>query len=398
MHFDPSPEAAGLVRRVRDLVENELVPLEPQFLTEGLPAVLPALAEKRALVKRAGLWAPNHPREYGGLGLDLVTHGLVSEALGRSPLGHYAFGCHAPDAGNIELLHLHGSDEQKSAWLPRLVSGEIRSCFAMTEPGNSGANPLMLETRAEREGDDWVIDGRKWFTSGADGARLCVAMAVTDPEAAPHRRASMLLVPLPHPGFVLERNTPVMGHPGGDLFSHAEVRFERCRVPAASLLGPRGEGFKLAQARLGPGRIQHCMRWLGICARALDLMIERAASRVIAPDGRRLGESDLVRAWIAESAAEVLSARLMVLHAAWSIERQGAREARDEISMIKFHVAGVLQRVVDRALQVHGGLGMTDYTVLAWFYREERAARIYDGPDEVHKIALARRLLREPGE
>ena len=271
MHFDPTPEAAALVRRVRDLVDQELVPLEPQFLAEGLPAVLPALAEKREIVKRAGLWAPNHPQAYGGLGLDLVTHGLVSEALGRSPLGHYAFGCHAPDAGNIELLHLHGSDEQKRAWLPRLVSGEIRSCFSMTEPGNSGANPLMLETRAALEDGGWVIRGRKWFTSGADGARLCVAMAVTDPDAPPHRRASMLLVPLPHPGFVLERNTPVMGHTGGDLFSHAEVRFEDCSVPAENLLGPRGEGFKLAQARLGPGRIQHCMRWLGICARALDL-------------------------------------------------------------------------------------------------------------------------------
>jgi acyl-CoA dehydrogenase len=397
MHFDPSPQTADLVRRVRDFVESELIPLEPRLLADGLPPLLPALAEKREAVKRAGLWAPNHPREYGGLGLDLVTHGLVSEALGRSPLGHYAFGCHAPDAGNIELLHLHGSDEQKRAWLPRLVSGEIRSCFAMTEPGNSGANPLMLETRADLEGDAWVVRGRKWFTSGADGARLCVVMAVTEPDAPPHQRASMLLVPLPNPGFVLERNTPVMGHAGGDLFSHGEVRFEGCRLPADALLGPRGEGFKLAQARLGPGRIQHCMRWVGACARALDLMIGRAASRVIAPDGRRLGESDIVRAWIAESAAEIQAARLMVLHAAWRIEKDGARAARDEISMIKFHVAGVLQRVVDRALQVHGGLGMTDYTVLAWFYREERAARIYDGPDEVHKIAVAQRLLKERG-
>jgi acyl-CoA dehydrogenase len=394
MNFDPPPEAADLVRRVRELVDRELLPLEPRFLTEGLAAALPGLREVQARVKAAGLWAPNHPREHGGLGLDLVTHALVSEALGRSPLGHVAFGCQAPDAGNIELIHLYGSEAQQREWLPRLVGGEARSCFAMTERGNSGANPLMLETRAVLEGGEWVIDGRKWFTSGAEGSALCVVMAVTDPEAPPRQRASMLLVPTATPGFVRERNTPVMGHAGEGLFSHAEVRFEGCRVPQQSLLGPRGEGFKLAQARLGPGRIQHCMRWLGICARALDMMIERAAARVIAPDGRRLGESDLVRAWIAESAAEVLSARLLVLHAAWSIEQRGAREARDQISMIKFHVAGVLQRVVDRALQVHGGLGMTDYTVLAFFYREERAARIYDGPDEVHKIAVAQRLLR----
>jgi acyl-CoA dehydrogenase len=397
MNFEPSPEAAALVRRARDFVDGELLPLEPRFLGEGLSALLPVLGEKREAVKRAGLWAPNHPREYGGLGVDLVTHGLLSEALGRTPFGHYVFGCHAPDAGNIELIHLHGSDDQRRAWLPPLVSGEIRSCFAMTEPGNSGANPLMLETRAVLGGGHWVIDGRKWFTSGADGARLCVVMAVTEPEAPPHQRASMLLVPLPAPGFVLERNLPVMGHAGAGLFSHGEVRFTGCRVPADALLGARGEGFKLAQARLGPGRIHHCMRWLGIAARSLDLMVARAASRVIGPDGRRLGESDIVRAWIAESAAEIQAARLMVLHAAWRIEQAGARAARDEISMIKFHVAGLLQRVVDRALQVHGGLGMTDDTVLAWFYREERAARIYDGPDEVHKIAVARRLLQDRG-
>jgi acyl-CoA dehydrogenase len=397
MNFEPTPEAVALVGRVRELVDRELLPLEPRLLAEGLGPLLPAVREAQAKVKAAGLWAPNHPRQYGGLGLDLVTHGLVSEALGRSPLGHYAFGCNAPDAGNIELLHLHGSEAQQGEWLPRLVSGEIRSCFAMTERDNSGANPLMLQTRAVLQGEEWILDGRKWFTSGADGATLCIVMAVTEPEAPPHQRASMLLVPTATPGFRRERNTPVMGHPGEGLFSHSEVHFEGCRVPRESLLGARGEGFKLAQARLGPGRIQHCMRWLGICARALDLMVERAAARVIGPDGRRLGESDLVRAWIAESAAEVLSARLMVLHTAWSIERRGAREARDQISMIKFHVAGVLQRVVDRALQVHGALGMTDYTVLAWFYREERAARIYDGPDEVHKVAVAQRLLRERG-
>jgi alkylation response protein AidB-like acyl-CoA dehydrogenase len=220
-------------------------------------------------------------------------------------------------------------------------------------------------------------------------------MAITDPDRAPHERASMFLVPTDSAGYRLLCNTPVMGSAGADLFSHGEIALENCRIPADQLLGPRGSGFSLAQSRLGPGRIHHCMRWLGICDRALAMMIERAATRVIDPDGRRLGDSDIVRAWIAESVAEVRAARLLVLHTAWRIVRSGAKAARDDIGIIKFHVAGVLQHVVDRALQVHGGLGMTDYTLLAWFYREERAARIYDGPDEVHKISVAKRMLRD---
>jgi len=292
---------------------------------------------------------------------------------------------------------MYGSDVQKERWLRPLVQGRIRTCFGMTEAANSGANPLMLATRAELDGDSWVINGDKWFTTGADGSSLCVVMAVTDPDAAVHKRASMLLVPTDTAGYALVRNTPIMGHSGVDLFSHGEIRFTDCRVPADSLLGARGEGFRLAQARLGPGRVHHCMRWLGICQRALELMLRRANSREISPEGRRLGESDIVRAWIAESATEIKAARLMVLQTAWRIEHEGPRAARDDVSMIKFFVAGVLQRVLDRALQVHGGLGVTDYTVLAWYYREERAARIYDGPDEVHKLSIARRLLRESG-
>lgn len=395
MDFTVDPEITELVGRVRAFVNERLVPLEPRLLEQGLGPLLPEVRALRAEVRSLGLWAPNLPREYGGLGLDLVAHGLVSEALGRCPLGHYVFGCNAPDAGNAELLHLFGSPAQKATWLEPLARGDIRSCFGMTERDNSGANPLMLEARAELVGDEWVVNGRKWFTTGADGASLCIAMVNTDPGAAPHKRASMILVPTDTPGYRLVRNSPIMGHAGEDLFSHGEIAFEDCRVPAGHLLGPRGEGFRLAQARLGPGRIHHCMRWLGICERALELMVGRARERVIRPDGRRLADSDLVRAWIGECAAEIQAARLMVLHAAWRIERAGARAARDDVSMIKFYVAGVLQRVVDRALQLHGGLGMTDYTVLAWYYREERAARIYDGPDEVHKLSVARRLIGE---
>jgi alkylation response protein AidB-like acyl-CoA dehydrogenase len=393
MDFNLEPAKQVIVNRCREFVDRELLPLEPAFLESGFAALLPELRARREAVRKEGLWGPVYPRELGGLGLDLLTHGLISEALGRCPLAHYVFGCNAPDAGNVELLHQSGTPAQKKRWLEPLVAGGIRSCFGMTEPDNSGANPLMLATRAQADGDGWVLNGRKWFTTGADGAALCIVMAVSDPDAAPHRRASLFLVPTDAAGYRLLRNTPVMGHAGGDLFSHGEIELRDCRVGADMLLGARGEGFRLAQARLGPGRIHHCMRWLGICDRAHAMMVERAAARVIAPDGRRLGDSDIVRAWIAESAAEIRAARLLVLHAAWRIGQAGAKAARDDIAMIKFHVAGVLQRVVDRAIQVHGGLGVTDYTLLAWFYREERAARIYDGPDEVHKLAVARHLL-----
>jgi alkylation response protein AidB-like acyl-CoA dehydrogenase len=395
MDFRIDADVTALVARIREFVDARLIPLEPRLLEEGIGPLLPVIAALRAEVRSLGLWGPNLPREYGGLGLDLVSHGLVSEALGRCPLGHYVFGVNAPDAGNAELLHLYGSEAQKRDWLAPLARGEIRSCFGMTERDNSGANPLMLEARGELVGGEWVLNGRKWFTTGADGASLCIAMVVTDPDAHPHRRASMILVPTSARGYRLERNTPIMGHAGQDLFSHGEIAFEDCRVPAENLLGPRGEGFRLAQARLGPGRIHHCMRWLGICQRALDLMVARARERQVSPDGRTLAHSDLIRAWIGECAAEMQAARLMVLHTAWRIEHAGAKAARDDVSMIKFYVAGVLQKVLDRALQVHGGLGMTDYTVLAWYYREERAARIYDGPDEVHKLAVARRLIGE---
>ncbi|MFZ8985961.1 MAG: acyl-CoA dehydrogenase family protein [Steroidobacteraceae bacterium] len=393
MDFSIDDRTQELVARYRDFIDERLLPLEPIFLQQGVVPLEAALAEVREEARKRGLWGPNYPVEEGGQGLDLVTHGLVSEVLGRSPLGHYSVGVNAPDAGNAELMHLHGSPKQREEWMSPLMRGDIRTCFGMTERDNSGANPLMMETRATLEKDQWVINGSKWFTTGADGAALCIVMAVTDPEAPPHKRASLLLVPANTPGYVVERKTPIMGHEGHGLFSHAEIAFRDCKVPADSLLGERGGGFALAQARLGPGRIHHCMRWLGICQRALEMMMERANQRAITPDGRPLGDSDLIRSWVAECAAEIQAARLLVLHTAWRIVRAGARAARNDVSMIKYYVADVLQRVLDRALQVHGGLGMTDYTVLAFYYREERAARIYDGPDEVHKLSVARRLL-----
>jgi len=394
MDFLVSEKMQAVIAMMTEFVDKELIPLEPEFLRKDFRELLPELAEKRRMVKRMELWAPNHPRDCGGMGLDLMEHAMVSEVLGRSPLGHYVFGCQAPDAGNIEILHKYGTEAQKEKYLLPLVAGEIRSCFSMTEVDLPGSNPVMMDTTAVKEGGDYVINGQKWYSTAADGAAFAIVMAVTNPGEAPHLRASMIIVPTDTPGFNLVRNISVMGHTGSDYFSHAEILYQSCRVPQANLLGPEGWGFVIAQERLGPGRIHHCMRWIGICQRALELMCRRAARRVISMDGKTLATRQIIQAWIAESAAEIQAARLMTLHAAWKIETLGVKAARDDISLIKFYVADVLQKVIDRALQVHGGLGMTDDTILAFFYRHERAARIYDGADEVHKMSVAKRILK----
>ena len=394
MDFAISDKMKAIIGMIDEFVYNGLIPLEPEFLTKDFRTMLPVLAEKRKIVKQMELWAPNHPKEYGGMGLDLVEHGLVSEALGRSPLGHYVFNCQAPDAGNIEILHKYGSKEQKEKYLRPLIEGKIRSCFSMTEVEMPGSNPVMMDTTAVKQGGEYVINGQKWYSTAADGAEFSIVMAITNPEANPYLRASMIIVPVNSPGFNLVRNISVMGHSGSDYFSHAEILFQSCRVPVENLLGPEGYGFVIAQERLGPGRIHHCMRWIGVCNRAMELMCRRASERIISPDKKTLSSKQIIQSWIAESAAEIQAARLMTLHAAWKIEKLGQKDARVDISLIKFFVAGVMQRVVDRALQVHGGLGMTDDTILAFFYRHERAARIYDGADEVHKINVAKIILK----
>jgi alkylation response protein AidB-like acyl-CoA dehydrogenase len=344
-----------------------------------------------------GLSSPHMPKQYGGAGLSLMEFAHLAEELGRSPLGHYVFNCQAPDAGNMEVLAHHGTAAQKERFLKPLVRGEIRSCFGMTEPEHPGSNPAWLGTRARREGDEYVLDGHKWFTSGADGASFCIVMAVTEPESPnPYLRASQIIVPMDTPGFRRVRNIPVAGEAGEGWASHSEVLLENCRVPVDNRLGEEGMGFVIAQHRLGPGRIHHCMRWLGICERAFDLMCERAASRELSP-GKPLGTRQMVQEWIADSRAEINAARLMVLHAAWKMEKDGATEARDEISTIKFYAANVLQRVLDRSIQTHGAMGLTDATPLAYWWGHERGARIYDGADEVHKSSLARRILERYG-
>ncbi len=392
MDFAPPAHIVPVLERIDRILVEHVIPAEHDVFARGFIGAELALADLRALVKREGLWGPQIPKDVGGMGLDLVCHALVSERLGRSPIGHYVFGAQAPDAGNLEVLHKYGTPEQKERWLAPLAAGDIRSCFSMTEPDNPGSNPTLLSTRAVGDGDDYVIDGHKWFTTAADGAAFAIVMAVTNPDAPPHGRASMIIVPTDAPGFERIRNISIMGDAGAGWGSHAEIKYHGVRVPKSNRLGPEGAGFLIAQERLGPGRIHHCMRWIGICERAFDTMCTRAVTRKIDAD-KTLATRQIIQAWVAEARAEIDSSRLMVLHAAWTIEHKGFAAARDQVSLIKFHVADVMLRVVDRAIQVHGALGVTNDTVLAHYYAHERGARIYDGPDEVHKMVVAKRIL-----
>jgi alkylation response protein AidB-like acyl-CoA dehydrogenase len=291
----------------------------------------------------------------------------------------------------------HGTEEQKRTYLEPLIKGDVRSCFSMTEPEHAGSNPSWMSTSAVKDGSDYVINGHKWFTSSAEGASFAIVMAITNPDAPnKYRRASQIIVPIPTPGFHLVRNINVMGDEGSDYASHAEVRYENCRVPQSNRLGAEGAGFAIAQERLGPGRIHHCMRWIGISERAFHLMCEYAAHRELAP-GVLLGSRQTIQEWIAESRAEIDAARLLVLRTAARIDESGATSVREDISLIKFFVAGILQKVLDRAIQTHGARGLTDDTLLSYWYRHERGARIYDGPDEVHKTVVARSVLKKYG-
>ncbi len=394
MDLNISESLQNRLNQAEEFVKTELPAVEELLLNGQWDELKQALKEQREKVKAMGLWAPNLPKDVGGSYTTLVDLALFAEVLGQSPVGHYSFGCQAPDAGNAELLHMHGTDQQKTDWLKPLAAGEIRSCFAMTEPHTAGSNPTLLDTTAVLDGDEWVINGRKWFTTSADGADFTIAMVVTDPDAEKHSRASMIIVPLDNPGYQHIRKIPVMGHQGDGYFSHSEVEFNNCRVPATNLLGQRGAGFTLAQDRLGPGRIQHCMRWLGIGKRSLAQMCSYVKTRKISST-QTLADQQLMQSMIAESAADLAAARALVMETAWTVENKGFNAARDNISLIKFYTANVLQRVVDRALQSHGALGMTDDTILAHYYREERAARIYDGPDEVHRLSVAKRILKQ---
>ena len=381
---------------IRDFVEKEMIPDESSIdHNHRFEESLPILEEKRKKVKKMGYFAPQIPKNYGGLGLSLYQLGQIYEILGRTFYGLYVFNCQAPDAGNMEILIEHGTDYQKENFLLPLIKGESRSCFSMTEPDFAGSNPVLMGTTATKDGDNYIINGHKWFTSSADGADFAIVMVMTDPDNPnPYMRASQIIVPTDTPGFNFIRNISVMGDEGDGWNSHAEIKYENCIVPEKNILGPVGAGFKIAQERLGPGRIHHCMRWIGQCEKAFEMMCERAASRDLMP-GKPLSSKQTIQNWIAESRAEINASRLLVLDAAKKIDEHGAYKAKVEISTIKFYVAQVMQSVLDRALQVHGALGMTDDTPIAALFRHERSARIYDGADEVHKSRVAKEILKK---
>jgi acyl-CoA dehydrogenase len=387
-------EFEQIKEKIKSFVENELYSLEPWILNSEWDEKLPKLNELRKKVKKMGLWLPQVPKEYGGLGLTNVQHGEICEILGSNPYGLYVFNCQAPDAGNMEILMEFGTQEQKEKYLTPLLRGDIRSCFAMTEPNHAGSNPVKMGTLAKKENGNYIINGHKWFTSSFDGAAFAIVMLISDPENENiHKRASQVIIPTATDGVEFIRNVQIMGHVGGGWESHAEIKFNNVIVPQSNVLGSDGEGFSIAQKRLGPGRIHHCMRWMGICERSFDLMCKRAVSRELA-HGQTLADKQTIQNWIAESRAEINAARLLIKDAAHKIDIQGAYKTRNEISIIKFYAANVMQNVVDRAIQVHGALGITDDTILAAYYRHERASRIYDGADEVHKSRLARQILK----
>jgi acyl-CoA dehydrogenase len=396
MDFNPSPEVAELRERVLDFMDAEIYPQERELM-EALDAeVGPGvpypenLVATREKAKNEGLWNLFMPDERFGPGLKNWEYGLLCEEMGRSPMAApMAFNCAAPDTGNMEILAEHGTQEQRERWLEPLMEGKIRSCFSMTEPEVSGSDPTLLQAKATLDGDEWIVDGHKWFTSGAVGAELAIAMVVTDPDAPPYARASMICVPTDTPGFNLVRPISVMGHDGGP--GHCEIRYEECRVPKGFLLGERGAGFAIAQDRLGPGRIHHCMRAIGTAERAHEMMCRRANER--SAFGGPLGDKQFVQESIAASRMEIDQARLLTLYAAWKMDTEGKRAARQSISAIKIVAANMVMDVLDRAIQVHGSLGMTDDTPLAIMWRFSRMLRLADGPDEVHKMVLARREL-----
>ncbi|KID28700.1 acyl-CoA dehydrogenase [Prauserella sp. Am3] len=389
--FSTEPEFEAKLEWARGFVRDEIYPLEVLDLDHATFRRLAEPLQQR--VKDAGLWAAHLGPELGGQGYGQLKLGLLHEILGRSELAPYVFGCQAPDSGNAELIAIAGTAEQRRDWMEPLLRGELLSAFSMTEQG-TGSDPKQFTTSARLDGDHWVLSGRKWFVGNASRADFHIVMAVTEPDAEPHARMSMLLVPA-DVGGITTREIGLMNDPDhkNPVWSHCEVEYRDVRVPAGNLLGGRGQAFALAQQRLGPGRIHHCMRWVGVCRRAFDMLCERAVS--VDVHGGPLAGKQTVQNWVADCAAQIESARLLTLHTAWRIDQVGAKDARTEIAMIKYHGATVLHDVIDKAIQVHGSLGFSTDMPLEQMYRWARAARIYDGPDEVHRVTVARRILRD---
>jgi acyl-CoA dehydrogenase len=382
MDFELSGDLIDLRDRVANFVRDEVIPLEREENFD-----LSALREK---ARKLGIFGPQLPREWGGLGLGTVAMCVLFEQAGRSLLGPLALHCAAPDEGNMHLLSVYATPEQREQYLRPLVEGKIRSCFAMTEPApGAGSDPTMILTRATRADGGWEITGRKWFATGAAGSTFAVAMAITDPSVPAHKGVTMFLVPANASGFNIVRSVPTMGGHGGPG-GHGEIDFDHVRVPDSAVLGKIGDGFKMAQVRLTPARLTHCMRWMGVAQRSLEIAIDYAKKRDAF--GKKLAQHQSIQWMIADSEIDLHASRMMVMHAAWKHER--GDDIRHESSICKVFVAEAVNRVIDRAVQICGALGVSTDTPLEHFYREVRAFRIYDGPSEVHRMVIARNLLR----
>ena len=390
--FSTEPEFEAQLEWMRRFVREEIFPLE--VLDLGWRAYRRAIVPLQEQVKERGLWAAHLGPELGGPGFGQIKLGLMHEILGASELAPPVFGNQAPDSGNAELLAVGGTEDQKRRWLDPLLAGELLSAFSMTELG-TGSDPRQFTTSAVRDGDEWVINGSKWFVTNAERCDFQIVMVRTDlsPDADSRRTMSMLIVPADAPGIELRRLGALNDERGdGPVHNHSEVHYRDVRVPAENLLGGEGDAFVLAQKRLGPGRIHHCMRWVGVCRRAFDALCERAVSKSV--HGSLLSEKQIIQTWVADSAAAIEAFRLLTLKAAWTIDEKGSSGARTEIAMIKYWGAPIMYDVLDRALQIHGSLGFSTDLPLEQMYRWARASRIYDGPDEVHQISAARRILR----
>jgi alkylation response protein AidB-like acyl-CoA dehydrogenase len=381
-----SADGRALRERMRRFIDEQVIPAEPALAQENAEAAA-TMRRLKAEAKAAGLWALGHPKEIGGGGVPFMPFVFLNEVIGRSHWGQAAVGTLSMQ--DSIMLHLYGTAEQRRRWLEPLVAGDIYPSVGLTEPEVAGSDPTLMQSVARLDGDHWVVNAHKWFTSGANRAAFTTVFAITEPDAPAHERFSAIIVPTDAPGYEIVRVVPTMGHTGG---GHCEIRLSDVRVPRENLLGERGKGFVVAQKRLGPGRIFHCMRWLGQAERAFELMCARAKTRWA--HGSLLSEKGEIQRYVAESAAEIQAARLMTLDAARAMDE--GSEARVEIALIKFWGARMLHDVIDRAIQVHGALGVTGDTPLEFMYREARYARIYDGPDEVHRMVVARRLLKDP--
>jgi len=394
-----SPRTQDLAARISAFMEEHVYPAETVFERQLETAAdrwseLPIMTELKAKAKAAGLWNLFLPKRHFPDALTNLEYAPLCEVMGRSPIGAEPFNCSAPDTGNMETLILYGTDEQKKRWLVPLMEGRIRSCFAMTEPAVASSDATNIRAEIKRDGNRYVINGRKWWTSGAMDRRceIAIVMGMTDPQAEQHRRQSMVLVPLDTPGVKVERALSIFGYDDAP-HGHAEVVFENVRVPVSNILLGEGRGFEIAQGRLGPGRIHHCMRLIGVAERALETMCQRAITR--ATFGRTIAEHGVTRHWIAESRIEIDQARLLTLHAAHMMDTVGNKAARAEIAMIKVVAPNVAQKVIDRAIQVCGGAGVSQDFHLAYAYARTRVLRLADGPDEVHRETVAKQELRK---